>query len=507
MLGSLRWVATHYVAPLSTVLSRCAPPNIPRAKPKAALSEVDVPIGPLTAWGERQMRSGRTRPGYVLSADPLPETLSAVGPILASGRNVVVTAPTVVEVADVAERLRRALGKRVLTATSHDSAAVRTAAWTKLARGTGSLVIGTREVAFWGANDLGLALVLDEGRRGYKSPQTPTYSVRDVLRRRSTIERFPLLLTGAVPTSEAVAAGPEMIRARRRIWPLVEVVDRSAEHESHGIITESVRRAIAGSGEAATVLVLVPRRRTSYRCARCRTLRRCPTCDAMLERDGHCPRCNASSSACGHCGGTKFEALGAGVRRIVEDLGRIFGSDVGPTGSGRRISVGTERDLAGLTPVDLVIVVDPDAWILAPNYRAGEDALRLLVRAVLAAKPGRGRRAVVQTSIPDHPVFDTLRSGDPMPFMTCVIARREETGFPPVGELIALETDAPDAHAILADAASEAALLGPASDGVRQRWLIQGNDLARTRLRLRSAVGRLRDGGFRVRVDADPIDL
>jgi hypothetical protein len=37
--------------------------------------------------------------------------------------------------------------------------------------------------------------------------------------------------------------------------------------------------------------------------------------------------------------------------------------------------------------------------------------------------------------------------------------------------------------------------------------LIQGHDLARVRLRLRSAVRRLRDGGFRVRIDVDPVDL
>ena len=79
--------------------------------------------------------------------------------------------------------------------------------------------------------------------------------------------------------------------------------------------------------------------------------------------------------------------------------------------------MGTERDLAGLDPVDLVVVMDPDAWILAPNYRADEDALRLLVRAVLAAKPGRGRHAVIQTALSTHPVFDALRSGDPVPFM------------------------------------------------------------------------------------------
>ncbi|MEA3501924.1 MAG: hypothetical protein U9R47_04055, partial [Actinomycetota bacterium] len=91
--------------------------------------------------------------------------------------------------------------------------------------------------------------------------------------------------------------------------------------------------------------------------------------------------------------------------------------------------------------------------------------------------------------------------------MNEVLRRREESGFPPVGDLIALETDAVDAGPALIEAAGDAMLLGPAKEGSRERWLIQGRDLAAVRLRLRSAVQHLRDGGARVRVDADPVDL
>jgi primosomal protein N' len=507
MLESLRWIASHYVAPLSTVLARCAPPNLPRTQPRQHETFERTIVGPLTEWGERQIADGRTRPGYLLTGAPMEAVVSAMVPVVTSGKNVIVTAPTVVEAQEAAEELRTVFGERVVTATSDDSPAAHTDAWTQIAGATGSVVVGTREVAFWGAGTVGMAVVLEEGRRGYKSPQTPTYNVRDVLRRRSVIERFALLLTGAVPTSEAFSAGIEVVRSRRRIWPLVEVVDRTEETESTGIVGERVKRAIASVGETGTVFVLAPRRGGMFRCVRCRELRKCPTCDALLERSGSCARCGRALPSCFACGGTRFEALGGGVPRIVGDLSRTSGPDVGPSGSGRRITVGTERDLAGLAPVDLVVVVDPDVWILAPNYRADEDALRLLVRAVLAAKPASGRRAVVQTSLSSHPVFDALRSGDPVPFLESVVARREETGFPPVGELIALETDAFDAAELLGEAAAGASLLGPAREGERDRWLIQGHDLARVRLRLRGAVRHLRDGGFRVRVDADPVDL
>jgi primosomal protein N' (replication factor Y) len=195
------------------------------------------------------------------------------------------------------------------------------------------------------------------------------------------------------------------------------------------------------------------------------------------------------------------------VTRIVDDLRRRFGSDAGPADGPARIAVGTERDLVGLPPVDLVVVVDPDAGILAPTYRADEEALRLLARAVLAAKPGGGRRAVIQTSLPEHPVFIALRKGDPIPFLHDTLAARASSGFPPIGELIAIEADAESATGTLAEATGDATLLGPAPEGERFRWLIQGRDLSVVRIRLRAAVQHLRDGGTRVRVDVDPVDL
>ncbi|MEN8234151.1 MAG: hypothetical protein ABFR89_04435 [Actinomycetota bacterium] len=507
MLASLRWASTHYVAPLSTVLSRCTPPNVPRAKPRVHSDDIGERDGILAEWGARQVERGRTRPAYLLSGEPLAEVITAIAPVLRDGKNVIVSAPTVSEVQSVAEALRGVFDKRVETAAAGDTPAQRTKAWTQLAAPTGSVVVGTREVAFWGTTGLGLAVIIDEGRRAYKSPQTPTYHVREVLRRRSVIERFGLLLTGAVPTSEALAAGVEIMREQRRIWPLVDVIDRGEGSAGSQIVTDRTRHALTALGESGTAFVLVPRRGGTYRCARCRNLRVCTGCDSVLDRSGSCPRCGRSYPACTTCRGTRFEALGVSIPRVVAELQRTFGDAAGPAGSGARFVVGTERDLVGALRADLVVVVGPDTAILAPNYRAEEDALRLLARAVLVAKPGRGRRALIETHLADHRVLTAIRRGDPMPFMAETQDQREGTGFPPVGELLAIETDAEGAHELLEPATEGASLLGPVAEEGTERWLVQGRDLGRVRVRLRSVVQQLRDGGARVRVDVDPMDL
>jgi primosomal protein N' len=195
---------------------------------------------------------------------------------------------------------------------------------------------------------------------------------------------------------------------------------------------------------------------------------------------------------------------------VLADAGRLVGrGSVGEVGSGKPVVVGTERDLPGLE-ADLTIVVDADGPILAPNYRAAEDALRLLARAVAAAGPGRGRRAIVQTADPGHSVIEALRRGDPVEFIKADAARRASMGFPPGGEVVALEASGLPAGAevdLVAEVGSRAEVLGPARSGDGLRWLLQGRDLTAARTVLRGVVGRWRESGARIRVDSDPIEL
>ncbi len=499
LLQTVRWVSTHYVAPLSTVLGRCAPPNVPRSVRGGSDD------GPRPAVG------ARVRSQYLVTgADPVPAVAPVIGPEVDAGRAVIVTAPTVEEAARVMSALEGDFGAAVMLATSQSSAAKRTRAWAKMAESGGAVVVGTREVTFWGAGSLGLAVVIQEGRRGYKAKQTPTFNVRDVLRRRSAVERFGLLFVGAVPTTDAVAAGVEIVADNRRVWPLTEIVDRRTD--SGRFILDRTRAAIGsvlrGGG---SVFVLANRRgyAAAFRCVRCRELRRCTNCGAGLEGSGTCQRCGMEHDACPVCGGARFEPLGTGIGRTTDELKRMFGDVIGEVGAGSRIQVGTERDLVELDPVDLAVAIDADGLMLAPHYRADEDALRLLVRVALATTPGRGRKALVQTGMPDHPVMEALQSGRPMGFVEAELALRKESGFPPVGELLALGTNAPPSEATpLLEAAGEGAtILGPAPIADGHRWLLQGSDLGTVKIRLRSVVQSLRDTGWRVRVDADPVDL
>jgi primosomal protein N' (replication factor Y) len=521
LLATLRWTAMHYVAPLAAVLARSAPPNLPRRHAVVEHGALDVASSPLPGLTRAAAAGRHHRTQYLLGSGPWSETVARLSrDVLASERSVLVVLATRVEAEAAAAELTARFGDRLVVGASTMAARELTTAWVRAATAPGSLVVGTSEVAWWPVARIGLAVVIEEGRRGMKGRQTPTVHVRELLRRRASIERFPLVFAGPVPTSEMVAAGAELNEPAGRVWGLVEVVDRTDETDRGAVISPRVRAAVrhvAGVGRSAFVLVHRHGYAPAFRCIQCGTVRRCPECGAASDRGRACRRCGHEMGPCADCGGHRFAPLGAGVGRVVDELKRSVGDAAASAESKEAlIEVGTERDLPSIRERDLAVVVDADAWLLAPHYRAEEEALRLFARLAGVVGRGSGRRTMIQTTQPDHRVIEALRSGHPSSLMATIATEREEAGFPPAGDLLAIDVTGPaervDAE-LRATVGDEGTALGPApvrgqgQVGDTSRWLIQGRDLHQVRIRLRSAVQRWRDAEIRVRIDADPIDL
>jgi primosomal protein N' (replication factor Y) len=509
-LDVMRWAAARYVAPLASILGKATPPNLPRAKQWRDRPPLDA--GPAPDLAARLLDGARPPTAVWWGPGPwAPPIAATVAPLLSAGRGVLVVAATVQEGEALARQLGDVLGDRVVFASSAGTGAEQTKAWVEAAARPGTLLVGTRQIALWPVADLALAVVVGEGRRGMKDKSTPTTHARELLLRRSAVERFGLVLADLIPSAEAVSRGAaEQVPATGRAWGHVEIVDRRADRGGT-LIGDTARSALRAAMAAGTqVLVFTHRRAVSQRCVRCRTMRRCSVCGSGSFETAECVRCGARADACGECGFSRFEMLGAGVGRVRAEVGRVVGREhVGEPGSGAPVVVGTERDLPGLD-VGLTIVVDGDGPLLAPTYRAGEEALRLFARAIGVAGRGRGRRGLVQTSDPTHPVFDALRGAVPIPFLVSDAAARAAAGFPPGGELLVVEADAPPEDAtddLVAAVGGRAEVLGPADAGGRTRWLVQGPDITPARVAIRALVARWRDGGARVRVDADPVDL
>ena len=155
-------------------------------------------------------------------------------------------------------------------------------------------------------------------------------------------------------------------------------------------------------------------------CRTCRALVRCEHCDAAvgLADDGQlvCARCLAQRPpVCQECGAGTFANLRPGVTRISEELEAAANRRaVVVTGKDENLPpradlyVGTEAALYRIEPVDVVAFLEFDSEMLAPRFRASEQAMALIVRA--------GRLAptvMTQTFNPDHEVIRAAVAADP----------------------------------------------------------------------------------------------
>jgi hypothetical protein len=96
--------------------------------------------------------------------------------------------------------------------------------------------------------------------------------------------------------------------------------------------------------------------------------------------------------------------------RLVAELDRRLGDGgVGVHPADTLVTVGTERDLAGLEPVSLAVAADVDGMLMGIGYRTSEEALRQLARLGTLVSPGKGARLMLQTGRPDSLLVVTMR--------------------------------------------------------------------------------------------------
>lgn len=508
MLATLRWASHHYVAPLARILAKTAPPNLPKPPPTIQMPSIPPVAGPVPEVSEAAATGGAAITVQILAGAGWHELIrGTITPPLRACRSVLIVAPTAVEAGRLAGRLEADLGRRVLPVGDQDNAAV-TAAWSRAATQSGTVLVGTLRAIWWPVKDLSMIVLVEEDRRGMKERQTPTVAAGALARVRSTTEGSQLVLLGRIPGVRTLQEGTPLQQVPGRLWGPLEIVDRTDDPPGEGMFSQRVRVAIAATLRTNGRRVFVFTHRRGYapaaRCVGCRKLRSCPACGSRPDSRPTCPRCEAELGPCPSCGGDRFEPLGAAVGRVTEELKRLVSGGVGDVSSGRRVMVGTERDLVAVAPVDLAVVVDADGLVRGTNYRATEDALALLARVAATVRRRPGARTMLQTADPSHPVYTALRRGDPVPFLRDELTARRRFSLPPCGEVMVVEVEGTDDRTVLEQALGGATVFGPAQVGHRIRWIVQGHDLQETKERLRATIGRLRDRGCKVRLDVDP---
>lgn len=481
LIDLAHWAAWRWAGRPASFLRTASPERVVTELPRVSRPATPVPR-PTDALVHEALDHERSVLRLPPASDPYPVALAAAGrgPAL-------VLCPTIERARAVGMRLRRA-GVPV---------AFHPRDWA--AGAAGATVVGTRGAAWAPVGGFAAVAVIDEHDESHQQSQAPTWHARDVAVERARRAGVPCVLTSPCPSLEALDRGRLVTPSRsdeRSGWPIVDVVDMRQADPRTGMLTPQLVRLLRSDLRVLCVLNRTGRARL-LACATCGELARCERCDAAVAQPGDelvCARCGeARPVVCAVCGRTRLKAVRQGVTRVRDEIEAMVGEAVDevtgarPRGGGpvTRVAVGTEAMLHQIERADVVAFLDLDQELLAPRYRAAEQALGLLARAarLLGGKPGdgdtgaraRGRtvgRLVVQTSLPRHEVVQAALHGDPARVASAERERRELLRFPPVTAMAEVSGAGAADLVVALGLPLGVEVLGP-SNG---RWLLRAAD-------------------------------
>jgi primosomal protein N' (replication factor Y) len=408
----------------------------------------------------------------------------------------------------------------------------RARAWDRCRRGS-CVVLGGRSAVLAPVPDLAAVVILDDGSEALKEERSPTWHARDLAAERARRRGARLTLVSPVPPLEA--PGPVLAAARsteRAGWPITEVVDRRREPPGLGLFSEravaalraAVTSATAGGGVRAICVLNRKGRARLLACGACGELARCERCEAAVaESDAGadevrtlaCGACGFTRPRmCARCGGTRLKVLRSGVTRVREDLAALLpgvGVAMVDAATGELpdepVLIGTEAVLHRVEPrpsgsTSLVVFLDFDGELLAPRFRAGEQALWLVVRAARLVGPrAAGGRVLVQTRLPRHEVIEAAVRADPGHLADAERPRRRLLALPPFASLARLTGDPP---ALAAAAGALRACGVGVSSGTDGAVLVRAGSAEDLSDGLAAALAAGRPAG-RLRAEVDPL--
>ncbi|MBT4985578.1 MAG: hypothetical protein HOJ85_04595 [Ilumatobacter sp.] len=427
------WAAVRWAA-------RRPRPFIVAASPQRAITSLPSQrrstseLGATSPAAAEILQSG----GGVLRLPPRSDVLPALRSAIACGPTLAVT-PTIVDAHSFALRLRR---EGVSVALMPDD-------WASAVGGV-DLVIGPRSAAWAPCPDMAAAVVLDEHDEALQEERSPTWHARDVIVERCRRLGVPHLVVSPAPTLTAIetAAGdggvvhPPFTR-ERLAWPTITVVDRTDEEPwKKSLVTSALIDRIRNPDLTVVCVSNITGRARLMACRACQSLIRCERCDAAVGQSSDlrldCARCGATRPAvCQECGATNFANLRPGISRLREELEgaaarpvvEVSGTDTEAVASAG-VYVGTEAVLYRVANADVVAFLEFDSEMLAPRFRAAEQAMSLLIRAGRLAP-----EVLVQTFSPDHEVIRAAAEGNPDIVVRSERERRVMLGLPPFGAL------------------------------------------------------------------------
>ena len=410
----------------------------------------------------------------------------AMAKVLAQGRQVLFLLPEINLTPQLLKRVENRFAD-VPTAVLHSQMAAgrRTQDYLRAMLGQAKLVIGTRLAVFTPMDDVGLIVVDEEHDGSFKQDNELRYHARDLAVWRAKQSGCPVVLGSATPSLEswhkAQSGAYRLLQLTERAHasaqlPQVEILNVGRLKLDNGFSPQALQLLKQNFEAGGMSLVYLNRRgfAPALFCGDCGHTFGCPNCSAKMVlhqrarqlRCHHCDHREPIPFKCPDCGNQDLTAVGHGTQRVEETLRAFLPKavvvrvDRDSTAHKndwadlyRRIAdneidilVGTQMLAKGhdFARLNLVIVLNADGSLYSADFRAPErlfaELMQVSGRAGRADKPGK---VLIQTQLPEHPVFAAVKAQDYAVFAENELNERQMFSMPPFGFQTAVRADAP----------------------------------------------------------------
>ncbi|MCL9791500.1 primosomal protein N' [Neisseria subflava] len=406
--------------------------------------------------------------------------------VLAQGRQVLFLLPEINLTPQLLKRVEnRFADVPIAVLHSQMAAGRRTQDYLRAMLGQAKLVIGTRLAVFTPMDDVGLIVVDEEHDGSFKQDNELRYHARDLAVWRAKQSGCPIILGSATPSLEswhkAQSGAYRLLQLTERAHtaaqlPQVEILNVGRLKLDNGFSPQALQLLKQNFEAGGMSLVYLNRRgfAPALFCGDCGHTFGCPNCSAKMVlhqrarqlRCHHCDHREPIPFKCPDCGNQDLTAVGHGTQRVEETLrtflpkAAVVRVDRDSTAHKndwadlyRRIAdneidilVGTQMLAKGhdFARLNLVIVLNADGSLYSADFRAPErlfaELMQVSGRAGRADKPGK---VLIQTQLPEHPVFAAVKAQDYAVFAENELNERQMFAMPPFGFQTAIRADAP----------------------------------------------------------------
>ena len=459
------------------------------AKPILRSSEFVLNVDQQKASDEIQTTFGSFQPFLLYGITGSGKTevyFDAMAKVLAQGRQVLFLLPEINLTPQLLKRVENRFAD-VPTAVLHSQMAAgkRTQDYLRAMLGQAKLVIGTRLAVFTPLPDVGLIVVDEEHDGSFKQDNELRYHARDLAVWRAKQSGCPVVLGSATPSLEswhkAQSGAYRLLQLTERAHtaaqlPQVDILNVGRLKLDNGFSPQALQLLKQNFEAGGMSLVYLNRRgfAPALFCGDCGHTFGCPNCSAKMVlhqrarqlRCHHCDHREPIPFKCPDCGNQDLTAVGHGTQRVEETLraflpkATVVRVDRDSTAHKndwadlyRRIAdneidilVGTQMLAKGhdFARLNLVIVLNADGSLYSADFRAPErlfaELMQVSGRAGRADKPGK---VLIQTQLPEHPVFAAVKAQDYAVFAENELNERQMFAMPPFGFQTAVRADAP----------------------------------------------------------------